>query len=130
MTTCSHQQRPCVPPCATPAIRPPAPTNPPAPTHPPIHPLGAPGKPKGVLHTTGGYMVGTAATFKYVFDYRAEDVYWCTADCGWITGHSYLTYGGWGGTEGMGMGLGLAMDTLAGKAVLAYCVCRCSAVRT
>ncbi|XP_052488426.1 acetyl-coenzyme A synthetase, chloroplastic/glyoxysomal isoform X1 [Gossypium raimondii] len=48
---------------------------------------------KGVLHTTGGYMVYTATTFKYAFDYKDSDVYWCTADCGWITGHSYVTYG-------------------------------------
>ena len=63
------------------------------------HPLfmlytsGSTGKPKGVVHSTGGYMVYSATTFKYVFDYRPGDVYWCTADCGWITGHSYLTYG-------------------------------------
>ena len=61
------------------------------------HPLfmlytsGSTGTPKGVLHCTGGYMVYTATTFKYVFDYRPGDVYFCTADCGWITGHSYLT---------------------------------------
>lgn len=63
------------------------------------HPLfilytsGSTGKPKGILHTTGGYMVGTYATCKYVFDMKDEDVYWCTADVGWITGHSYITYG-------------------------------------
>jgi acetyl-CoA synthetase len=63
------------------------------------HPLfilytsGSTGKPKGILHTTGGYLVGTYATTKYVFDLREEDVYWCTADIGWITGHSYLVYG-------------------------------------
>jgi len=63
------------------------------------HPLfmlytsGSTGKPKGVIHSTGGYMVFSATTFQYVFDYRPGDVYWCTADCGWITGHSYLTYG-------------------------------------
>nr|XP_025037230.1 acetyl-coenzyme A synthetase, cytoplasmic [Pelodiscus sinensis] len=53
------------------------------------------GEPKfrGVVHTVGGYMIFTAATFKYVFDHHPEDVYWCTADIGWITGHSYLTYG-------------------------------------
>jgi acetyl-CoA synthetase len=63
------------------------------------HPLfilytsGSTGKPKGILHTTGGYLVGTYATTKYVFDLREDDVYWCTADIGWITGHSYLVYG-------------------------------------
>jgi acetyl-CoA synthetase len=59
-----------------------------------LYTSGSTGKPKGVLHTTGGYMVGAAATVKYVFDARPEsDVYWCTADCGWITGHTYVTYG-------------------------------------
>ncbi|KAL2552652.1 Acetyl-coenzyme A synthetase [Forsythia ovata] len=58
-----------------------------------LYTSGSTGKPKGVLHTTGGYMVYTAATFKYAFDYKPSDVYWCTADCGWITGHSYVTYG-------------------------------------
>ncbi len=63
------------------------------------HPLyilytsGSTGKPKGVLHTTGGYLVGTSTTFHYIFDYRPEDVYWCTADIGWVTGHSYIVYG-------------------------------------
>jgi acetyl-CoA synthetase len=63
------------------------------------HPLfmlytsGSTGKPKGVVHTTGGYMVTAATTFKYVFDYHPQDIYFCTADCGWITGHSYLCYG-------------------------------------
>ncbi|MEI8292513.1 MAG: acetate--CoA ligase [bacterium] len=63
------------------------------------HPLfilytsGSTGKPKGILHTTGGYLTGTAATSKYIFDLKEEDVYWCTADVGWITGHSYLVYG-------------------------------------
>jgi acyl-coenzyme A synthetase/AMP-(fatty) acid ligase len=52
-----------------------------------------PGKPKGVLHTTGGYMIYSAATSKHVFGLQRGDVYWCTADCGWITGHSYLAYG-------------------------------------
>ncbi|KAF5799601.1 putative acetate--CoA ligase [Helianthus annuus] len=58
-----------------------------------LYTSGSTGKPKGVLHTTGGYMVYTAATFKYAFDYKPSDIYWCTADCGWITGHSYVTYG-------------------------------------
>ena len=63
------------------------------------HPLfilytsGSTGKPKGILHTTGGYLVGTYATTRYYFDLREDDVYWCTADVGWITGHSYVTYG-------------------------------------
>ena len=62
---------------------------------PPPPPLGSgsTGKPKGVLHTTGGYMLYAATTFKYSFDFQPEDVYWCTADIGWITGHSYVTYG-------------------------------------
>ncbi|XP_062225540.1 acetyl-coenzyme A synthetase, chloroplastic/glyoxysomal-like [Phragmites australis] len=58
-----------------------------------LYTSGSTGKPKGVLHTTGGYMVYTATTFKHAFDYKPTDVYWCTADCGWITGHSYVTYG-------------------------------------
>jgi acetyl-CoA synthetase len=58
-----------------------------------LYTSGSTGKPKGVLHTTGGYMVYTTATFKYVFDCRDEDVYWCTADIGWVTGHSYIVYG-------------------------------------
>lgn len=49
--------------------------------------------PQGVVHTVGGYMLYVATTFKYVFDFHAEDVFWCTADIGWITGHSYVTYG-------------------------------------
>ncbi len=63
------------------------------------HPLfilytsGSTGKPKGILHTTGGYLLGAYTTCKYVFDLRDEDVYWCTADVGWVTGHSYLVYG-------------------------------------
>ncbi|NWR74495.1 ACSA protein, partial [Centropus unirufus] len=58
-----------------------------------LYTSGSTGKPKGVLHTVGGYMIYAATSFKYVFDYQPEDVYWCTADIGWITGHSYLTYG-------------------------------------
>jgi acetyl-CoA synthetase len=58
-----------------------------------LYTSGSTGKPKGILHTTAGYLVGTSTTFKYVFDYHENDVYWCTADCGWITGHSYITYG-------------------------------------
>ena len=63
------------------------------------HPLfilytsGSTGKPKGILHTSGGYLTGTYSTCKYIFDMRDEDVYWCTADVGWITGHSYIVYG-------------------------------------
>ncbi|MBX6313329.1 MAG: acetate--CoA ligase, partial [Isosphaeraceae bacterium] len=63
------------------------------------HPLyilytsGSTGKPKGILHTTGGYLVGTAITTKWVFDLKDDDTYWCTADIGWVTGHSYLVYG-------------------------------------
>ncbi|KTG04000.1 hypothetical protein cypCar_00019876 [Cyprinus carpio] len=58
-----------------------------------LYTSGSTGKPKGVLHTVSGYMLYTAATFKMVFDYQYDDVYWCTADIGWITGHSYITYG-------------------------------------
>ena len=58
-----------------------------------LYTSGSTGKPKGVEHSQAGYMVGTATTFKYVFDYQPDEVYWCTADCGWITGHSYVTYG-------------------------------------
>lgn len=54
---------------------------------------GTTGKPKGIVHTTGGYMVGTHVTTKWIFDLKENDIYWCTADCGWITGHSYLVYG-------------------------------------
>jgi acetyl-CoA synthetase len=63
------------------------------------HPLfvlytsGSTGKPKGILHTSGGYLTGTYSTCKYIFDMRDEDIYWCTADVGWITGHSYIVYG-------------------------------------
>jgi acetyl-CoA synthetase len=58
-----------------------------------LYTSGSTGKPKGILHTTGGYMVYTALTAKYVFDLKPDDVYWCTADVGWITGHSYVIYG-------------------------------------
>ncbi|MBD1228369.1 acetate--CoA ligase [Xenorhabdus griffiniae] len=58
-----------------------------------LYTSGSTGKPKGVLHTTGGYLVYTSLTFKYTFDYRPEEIYWCTADIGWVTGHSYLLYG-------------------------------------
>jgi acetyl-CoA synthetase len=58
-----------------------------------LYTSGSTGKPKGIVHTTGGYMVGTYLTTKYVFDLHEQDVYWCTADVGWITGHSYVVYG-------------------------------------
>ncbi|MFN2284573.1 MAG: acetate--CoA ligase [Anaerolineae bacterium] len=58
-----------------------------------LYTSGSTGKPKGVLHTTGGYLTYVAATHKYVFDIHDEDTYWCTADIGWITGHSYIVYG-------------------------------------
>jgi acetyl-CoA synthetase len=58
-----------------------------------LYTSGSTGKPKGVLHTTGGYAVWTAATFQYAFDYLAGEIFWCTADIGWITGHSYVVYG-------------------------------------
>ena len=58
-----------------------------------LYTSGTTGKPKGIVHTTGGYLTGAAATTKYVFDLKDEDVYFCTADIGWITGHSYLVYG-------------------------------------
>lgn len=58
-----------------------------------LYTSGSTGKPKGVLHTTAGYMVYVSSTFKYVFDYHAEDLFFCTADIGWVTGHSYLVYG-------------------------------------
>jgi len=71
----------------------------PAPAFDSEHPLfilytsGSTGKPKGILHTSGGYLVGTSVTTKYVFDLKENDTYWCTADVGWITGHSYIVYG-------------------------------------
>jgi acetyl-CoA synthetase len=58
-----------------------------------LYTSGSTGKPKGVLHTTGGYIVYAATTFKYIFDYHPGDVYWCTADVGWVTGHTYIVYG-------------------------------------
>ena len=58
-----------------------------------LYTSGSTGKPKGVLHTTGGYMVYASMTHQYVFDYHDGDIYWCTADCGWVTGHSYIVYG-------------------------------------
>ena len=58
-----------------------------------LYTSGSTGKPKGVLHTTGGYLLQSALSFKYVFDYREGDVFWCTADVGWITGHTYIIYG-------------------------------------
>jgi acetyl-CoA synthetase len=58
-----------------------------------LYTSGSTGKPKGVLHTTGGYLLQAAMTFKYVLDYRDNEVFWCTADVGWVTGHSYIVYG-------------------------------------
>ena len=58
-----------------------------------LYTSGSTGKPKGILHTTGGYLVFAALTHKYVFDYHDGDIYWCTADVGWVTGHSYVVYG-------------------------------------
>ncbi len=58
-----------------------------------LYTSGSTGKPKGLLHTTGGYLLYTAVSFKYIFDYHEEDTFWCTADIGWITGHSYIVYG-------------------------------------
>ena len=58
-----------------------------------LYTSGSTGKPKGIVHTTGGYLPGVYATTKWVFDIKEEDVFWCTADCGWVTGHSYLVYG-------------------------------------
>jgi acetyl-CoA synthetase len=58
-----------------------------------LYTSGSTGKPKGVLHTTAGYLLYTSQTFKYIFDHKDEDTYWCTADIGWVTGHSYIIYG-------------------------------------
>jgi acetyl-CoA synthetase len=58
-----------------------------------LYTSGSTGKPKGVMHTTAGYLLGAAMTHKYVFDYHDDDIYWCTADVGWVTGHSYIVYG-------------------------------------
>ena len=58
-----------------------------------LYTSGSTGKPKGIIHTTGGYLVGAYITAKYVFDLQQDDIYWCTADVGWITGHSYVVYG-------------------------------------
>jgi acetyl-CoA synthetase len=58
-----------------------------------LYTSGTTAKPKGIVHTTAGYLLGAAVTHKWVFDLRDDDVYWCTADCGWVTGHSYIVYG-------------------------------------
>jgi acetyl-CoA synthetase len=58
-----------------------------------LYTSGSTGKPKGILHTTAGYNLWVKLTFRWVFDWRPEDIYWCTADCGWVTGHSYIVYG-------------------------------------
>ena len=58
-----------------------------------LYTSGSTGKPKGVLHTTGGYLVFAAMTHKYTFNYKDGDIYWCTADVGWVTGHTYIVYG-------------------------------------
>src|SRR5216110_2459167 len=58
-----------------------------------LYTSGSTGKPKGIIHTTGGYLTGITATHKWIFDLHEEDVYWCTADIGWVTGHSYIVYG-------------------------------------
>src|SRR5690554_1500275 len=58
-----------------------------------LYTSGSTGKPKGVMHTTGGYLLGTNLTFHYIFDHKPDDTFWCTADIGWVTGHSYILYG-------------------------------------
>jgi acetyl-CoA synthetase len=58
-----------------------------------LYTSGSTGQPKGVVHTTGGYLVYASLTHQYVFDYHDGDIYWCTADVGWVTGHSYIVYG-------------------------------------
>ena len=58
-----------------------------------LYTSGTTAKPKGIMHTTGGYLVGTSTTHRYIFDIKPEDVYWCMADIGWVTGHSYIVYG-------------------------------------
>ena len=58
-----------------------------------LYTSGSTGKPKGVMHTTGGYLLGATLSFKYIFGYQEDDIYWCTADVGWITGHTYILYG-------------------------------------
>ncbi|MFN3963082.1 MAG: acetate--CoA ligase, partial [Fimbriimonadaceae bacterium] len=58
-----------------------------------LYTSGSTGKPKGIMHTTGGYLTGVYATAQWVFDLKDSDIYWCTADCGWVTGHSYVVYG-------------------------------------
>ena len=58
-----------------------------------LYTSGSTGKPKGVLHTTGGYLLGAALSHKYIFNLKEDSIYWCTADVGWVTGHTYIVYG-------------------------------------